>query len=46
MKKRNIIICILSAVTLIIVSIALSLTVFAKKRGGGSIVINDTEPLR
>ena len=45
MKKRNIIICILSAVTLIIVSIALSMTVFAKKRGGGSIVINDNRTI-
>ena len=41
MKKRNIIICILSAVTLVTVSIVLSLTVFAKNRGGGSTVIND-----
>lgn len=45
MKKRNIIICILSAVTLIIVSIALSMTVFTKKRGGGSIVINDNRTI-
>ena len=45
MKKRNIIICILSAVTLITVSIVLSLTVFAKNRGGESIVINDNRTI-